>query len=130
MSHRILVVEDNPANQELLHDWLEVEGFEVVTAASLEQAFAAVKGERLDAILLDVQLGSEDGLALVASVREDSALRSLPVIAVTAHAMVTDHARVLRAGCDACISKPIDFRALRAELEQWLNIAGKSQPRL
>lgn len=95
MSHRILVVEDNPANQELLHDWLEVEGFEVVTAASLEQAFAAVKGERLDAILLDVQLGSEDGLALVASIREDSALRSLPVIAVTAHAMVTDHARVL-----------------------------------
>ena len=60
MSYRILVVEDNPANQELLHDWLEVEGFEVVTAASLEQAFAAVKGERLDAILLDVQLGSEE----------------------------------------------------------------------
>jgi DNA-binding response OmpR family regulator len=44
--------------------------------------------------------------------------------------MVTDHARVLRAGCDACISKPIDFRALRAELEQWLNTAGKSQSRL
>ena len=129
MSHRILVVEDNPANQELLCDWLEVEGFQVVSAENLEQAFAVVKGEKLDAVLLDVQLGSEDGLALAAWIRQDPGLRSLPVIAVTAHAMVTDHARVIQAGCDACISKPIDFRALSAELERWLQTAAKPQQR-
>jgi CheY-like chemotaxis protein len=130
MSHRILVVEDNPANQELLCDWLEMEGFEVVSATNLEGAFAAVKSEKPDAVLLDVQLGAEDGLALAAWIRQDTRLRSVPVIAVTAHAMVTDHARVLQAGCDACVSKPIDFRALGAELGRWLHVAAKSESRL
>jgi CheY-like chemotaxis protein len=129
MSHRILVVEDNPANRELLCDWLEMEGFQVASVANLEQAFAVVTCERPDAVLLDVQLGAEDGLALAARIRQDPGLRSLPVIAVTAHAMVTDHARVLQAGCDACISKPIDFRALAAELERWLRITAISQSR-
>lgn len=129
MSHRILVVEDNQPNRELLCDWLESEGFEVLSAANLEQAFAVLQCEPPHAVLLDVQLGSEDGLALAAWIRRQPELREIPIIAVTAHAMVTDHERVLQAGCNACISKPVDFRALAAQIERWLQVAANSQPR-
>jgi CheY-like chemotaxis protein len=120
MTHRILVVEDNLLNRELLCDWLEIEGFTVVAAASLAEAFAAVEEDAPHAILLDVQLGTEDGLSLAEWVRNDSRFRSLPVIAVTAHAMVTDQQRVMQAGCNACVSKPIDFKLLTEHLQTYL----------
>lgn len=128
MSHRILVVEDNALNRELLCDWLETEGFVVLFASDLEEAFAAFKGDLPDAVLLDVQLGSQDGLALATWIRRDPKLRAIPVIAVTAHAMVTDHQRVMQAGCSACVSKPIDFHMLRAEIDRWLVRPSKLQP--
>jgi CheY-like chemotaxis protein len=117
---RILIVEDNPANRELLSDWLESEEFEAAAAENLEQAYAALKNGEPDAILLDVQLGHEDGLELAAWIRNHPRLRNTPVIAVTAHAMVTEQERVLRAGCNACVSKPISFPALREQLDRWL----------
>jgi CheY-like chemotaxis protein len=121
MSHRILVVEDNLLNRELLCDWLEIEGFSTVAAETLHEAFAAFEEEPPHAVLLDVQLGSEDGLALATWVRSDPRFRSLPVIAVTAHAMVTDQQRVMQAGCNACVSKPIDFAMLKNHLNAWLS---------
>jgi CheY-like chemotaxis protein len=120
LSRRILVVEDNAANLELLVDWLESEGYQVQTASTLDEAFTAFNDKPPDTVLLDVQLGTQDGLTLAAWIRRDPKLRAIPVIAVTAHAMLTDHERVMRAGCSACISKPIDFRMLRSELERWL----------
>jgi CheY-like chemotaxis protein len=116
MKHRILVVEDNQPNRELLSDWLDVEGFGVVAAENLEQAFDAFKDQPPHAVLLDVQLGLEDGLTLAKWVRESPRLRNTPVIAVTAHAMLTDQERVMQAGCNACISKPIDFQLLKKHL--------------
>jgi two-component system, sensor histidine kinase and response regulator len=71
-------------------------------------------------VLLDVKLGAQDGLELAAWIRRDPKLQGIPVIAVTAHAMMTDLERVLRAGCNACVSKPVDFRQLRNELDRWL----------
>ena len=68
------------------------------------------------AVLLDVQLGVEDGLSPAKWVREDPRFHHTPVIAVTAHAMVTDQERVMQAGCDACVSNPIDFRLLKRQL--------------
>jgi two-component system, cell cycle response regulator DivK len=121
MKHRILVVEDNQPNRELLCDWLEAEGFEVLAAVDLEHSFAALKSEPPHAVLLDVQLGAEDGLSIAKWIRQDPKLFRTPVIAVTAHAMVADHERVLRAGCNICISKPIDFKLLRKQLEQCLH---------
>jgi CheY-like chemotaxis protein len=120
MKQTVLIVEDNPANQELLSDWLEAEGFAVRTASNLQQAFAALEADIPRAVLLDVQLGREDGLAVATRIRQEPLLRSVPVIAVTAHAMVTDHERVIRAGCSACIPKPIDFKQLRSEMELWM----------
>jgi two-component system cell cycle response regulator DivK len=125
MKQRILVVEDNLANRELLCDWLEAEDFQVVAAENMEQSFAAFKMEPPHAVLLDVQLGSEDGLSLAKWIRREPNLRHIPVIAVTAHAMVTDQERVMQAGCNACISKPIDFKLLARELERWLELSAK-----
>jgi CheY-like chemotaxis protein len=123
MKEAILVVEDNRANRELLSDWLESKGFDVCAAENLEQAFALLSTHSPRAILLDVQLGREDGLTLAAWVRHQPKLRNIPVIAVTAHAMVTDHERVIRAGCNACIPKPIDFSQLGEQLRLWLTVA-------
>jgi CheY-like chemotaxis protein len=125
---RALIVEDNPANRELLNDWLESEGFEVYSAVNLAQAFAALKSDPPDVVLLDVQLGAEDGLAVAAWLRKEPALRAIPVIAVTAHAMIADQERMLRSGCSACISKPIDFRALKAHLDRWLEAMASLRP--
>jgi len=127
MKHRILVVEDNLPNRELLCDWLEAEGFEVLCAENLEQSIAAFKIQPPHAVLLDVQLGREDGLSLAKWIRQDPRLQNLPVIAVTAHAMVTDQERVILAGCDACVSKPIDFKLLAAQLERQLGRAANLQ---
>ena len=123
MRHRILVVEDNQPNRELLTDWLEAAGFEVMAAQNLEQAFVAFKTQKPDAILLDIQLGTEDGLTLAAWVRQEQKSLTIPVIAVTAHARATDKERIIQAGCNACISKPIDFMLLREQLWQWLTVA-------
>ena len=121
MKHRILVVEDNQPNRELLCDWLESEGFDVAYAENLEQSYAAFEINVPHAVLLDVQLGREDGLSLARWIRQRQGLRHIPVIAVTAQAMVTDQQRVIQAGCDACIFKPVDFKSLSQELELWLN---------
>jgi CheY-like chemotaxis protein len=125
MKRRILVVEDNLANRELLCDWLEAEDFQVLAAETLEQAFAAFQVQPPQAVLLDVQLGSEDGLSLAKWIRREPRLRHLAVIAVTAHAILTDQERVMQAGCNACISKPIDFKLLAEELERWLELSAK-----
>jgi len=125
MKQRILVVEDNLANRELLCDWLEAEDFQVLAAENLEQGFAAFTDQLPQAVLLDIQLGSEDGLSLARWIRREPKLRHIPVIAVTAHAMVTDQERVMEAGCNACISKPIDFKTLAEQLERWLELSAK-----
>jgi len=120
MSHRLLVVEDNPVNCELLCDWLDTEGFVVDAASNLQEAFAAIARSKPHAVLLDVQLGAEDGLTLASWIRNEPRYRSLPVIAVTAHAMLTDQHRVMQAGCNACVSKPIDFKVLKSHLQAFL----------
>ena len=120
MKHQILVVEDNALNRELLCDWLEVEGHQVSSVEDLGAAMRSIEEHAPDAVLLDVQLGDQDGLALAAWMRKHPKLSSIPVIAVTAHALVTEQSQFLRAGCNACVSKPINFKVLREELWRWL----------
>jgi two-component system cell cycle response regulator DivK len=124
MRHRILSVEDNPANRELLSDWLETEGYEVLTAAVLPAAFLAVENENPHAVLLDVQLGGDDGLKLAQWMRQDPRFQSIPIVAVTANAMVTEEERLLQAGCNGYVPKPIDFQKLRQHLQRWLPASG------
>ena len=116
MKHCILVVEDNQLNRELLRDWLEVEGYEVWSAAGLKASYEVFAKLLPDAVLLDINLGAENGLDLVAWMRQKPETREIPVIAVTAHAMAAEQERILKSGCIACLSKPIDFQQLREHL--------------
>ena len=129
MKQRILVVEDNQPNRELLCDWLESEGFEAVSAENLAQSYAAFEIVAPHAVLLDVQLGREDGLSLARWIRQRPELRYVPVIAVTAQAMSTDHQRVIEAGCDVCVFKPVNFKSLGEQLERLLNHTARVPPR-
>jgi CheY-like chemotaxis protein len=118
-----LVVEDNPLNRELLRDWLEVEGYEALIAADLNAAFAAVRTQQLDAVLLDVQLGTDDGLLLALWMRKQPGLCLIPIIAVTAQAMVSEQRCILESGCHSVVSKPLDFKILEEQLQRWLRPA-------
>jgi two-component system cell cycle response regulator DivK len=120
LKHQILVVEDNLLNRELLCDWLEVEGFQVWYAADLTSSYQFFSKQIPSAVLLDINLGEEDGLDLLAWMRQKPDLKDVPVIAVTAHALLKEQQRILRAGCNACLSKPIDFPLLRNQLKNCL----------
>ena len=121
MKHRVLVVEDNALNSELLQDWLEIEGYESIIAADLKAAFAALKAGKPSVVLLDIQLGAEDGLSLAAWMRQQPELCRVPVIAVTAQAMVSDREHILESGCDTIVPKPVDFSVLQGQLKRYLN---------
>ena len=127
MKYCILVVEDNQLNRELLRDWLEVEGYEVWSAADLNASYEVFSKRCPDVVLLDINLGKDDGLDLVAWMRQEPELWEIPVIAVTAHALVAEQQGILQAGCRACLSKPIDFQLLREELSRWLQDSKTSQ---
>ena len=120
MKQHILIVEDNPLNSELLRDWLEIEGYAVMIAPNLSAAFAALSSQRPDVVLLDVQLGEEDGLSLAIWIRQEATLREIPVLAVTAQVMTLDRQRILGSGCNSIVSKPIDFKVLQEQLDLWL----------
>jgi CheY-like chemotaxis protein len=120
LKHSVLVVEDNQPNRELLCDWLEVEGYEVWSAADLKTSFGVFPKRLPDVVLLDINLGDENGLDLVAWMRQRPETLLIPVIAVTAHALVAEQEVILRAGCKACLSKPINFKSLRELLSHWL----------
>jgi two-component system cell cycle response regulator DivK len=116
----VLVVEDNQLNRELLRDWLEVEGYEVWITADLKTSYEVFSKRIPDAVLLDINLGKDNGLDLLAWMRQKTETCEIPVIAVTAHALVAEQEGILKAGCSACLSKPIDFRLLREELNRQL----------
>jgi two-component system, cell cycle response regulator DivK len=120
LKQNILVVEDNQLNRELLCDWLEMEGYEVWFATDLNTSYEVLAKRLPNAVLLDINLGAENGLDLVAWMRRKPALGEIPVIAVTAHALVTEQEQILRAGCRACLSKPINFEELREQLNHWM----------
>ncbi len=120
MKHCILIVEDNQLNCELLRDWLEVEGYEVWSAADLKASYEVFSKRLPDVVLLDINLGKDSGLDLLAWMRQKPETREIPVIAVTAHALVAEQEGILQAGCRACLSKPINFEKLREQLYHWL----------
>ena len=121
MKNSILVVEDNQLNRELLCDWLEVEGYEVWSAADLKASCEVFQKRVPDVVLLDINLGAENGLDLIVWMHQQPDCGEIPVIAVTAHALMAEQAQILEAGCRACLSKPIDFQLLRVELNRWLH---------
>ena len=117
MSRKILVVEDNDRNRRLLKVLLKAKGYEVIEAATGQEAMNYLKHQNPDLILMDIQLPNTDGLALTKKIKNDSETGHIPIVAVTAYAMKGDKERILEAGCDAYISKPINTRELPLLIE-------------
>ena len=115
---KILIVEDNTVNRELLRELLEVRGYTVDEACNGQEALHRIAHVKPDVLLLDLSMPVMDGFATLRKIREDSALASLPVLAVTAYAMRGDQEKAMDAGFDGYLSKPISSSALDAELEQ------------
>ena len=117
----ILVVEDNLLNMELITDILEAQAYRVVQARAGAEAIELAKRERPALILMDIQLPGLDGLTVTGVLKDDPETRSVPVVALTAHAMRGDEERVRRAGCDGYISKPIDTRQLPKTIRSFID---------
>lgn len=117
---RILVVEDNPANQLLAETVLELEGFTIDVAGTPVEAVRHLSANVPDLILMDVSLPGQDGLSLTRDLKADPATRGIPVVAMTAHAMVGDRDAALAAGCAGHITKPIDIDKFADEVRAFL----------
>ena len=122
MPRKILVVEDNDMNMQLVEFLLEEGGYDIVKASSGEEALAMTRdGESApDLILMDIHLPGMDGLSVVRAMKGDDRTRRIPILALTAHAMRGDKDRFLEAGCDGYISKPIDVKTFISSIEQYL----------
>lgn len=120
MSARILVVEDNLLNLQLVRDILEYRGHDIEVATTVQEARARLRSARPDLVLLDIQLPGGGGELLLREIRASAALADLPVIAVTSQAMEGDRERLLAAGFDAYLSKPIDTRTFGPTVESFL----------
>jgi len=108
----ILVVDDNEGGLLLASAVLQREGFRVDSAGSAEEVLERLSMRAPDLILMDVQLPGQDGLSLTRQLKADPATASIPIVALTAHAMATDREQAIAAGCIGYISKPIETRTL------------------
>ena len=120
MTTRILIVEDNQTNLALMEYLLRSFGYEVLSARDGEEGVAVALRERPDLILMDIQLPKLTGFESAARIRAAEAMPQVPIIAVTAFAMVGDRERVLAAGFDGYLSKPITPETFVDEVEVFL----------
>ncbi len=119
--HRVLLVEDNLINRELATELLMDMGLEVATAADGQAGVERALSEPFDLVLMDIQMPIMDGLTATSKLREHEGLQSLPIIAMTAHAMSGDRDKSLAAGMNDHLTKPIDPQKLAETLHYWLN---------
>ena len=117
---RVLVAEDNAVNRELIRELLELRGFEVSEACDGQEALQMIEASLPDILLLDLGMPKLDGFGVIKKVRENPQLAGLPVLAVTAYAMRGDREKVLDAGFDGYVSKPINAAALSQAMESLL----------
>lgn len=116
----ILLVEDNEMNRDMLTRRLERKGFNVVHAGDGDEAFSVLGGARPDLILMDIGLPGRDGHEVTREIKADPRFASIPVIALTAHAMVGDREKALDAGCDEYDTKPVDISRLLGKISTLL----------
>ncbi len=117
---KILLVEDNEMNCDMLSRRLERKGFTVVIAVDGEQGVRLARAENPDLILMDMSLPVLDGWEATRRVKADAATRAIPVIALTAHAMASDEQRARQAGCDDFDTKPIELTRLLEKIQKLL----------
>ncbi len=116
----ILYVEDNPDNRNLVRRVLNAEGYAVVEASHAENAIQKLAQEKIDLILMDINMPDMDGYTLTARIRNMENHANIPIVAVTANVMRGDREKSLEAGCDGYIQKPIDIDMLAHQIERFL----------
>ena len=119
-ANAILVVEDNKDNLTLILDLLESMHYPTLVATDGEQAVALAREQQPALVLLDLSLPHMDGWTAAKLIKENSGDQPIPIIALTAHALLGDKEKALAAGCDDYVSKPINFRELATKLAQYL----------
>lgn len=117
---RILLVDDNLINQEVASEFLKDGGLEVTVVGNGQECLKVLENNTFDLLLMDIQMPVMDGLEATRKIRENPALQSLPIIAMTAHAMIGDREKSLAAGMNDHITKPIDSAVLYRTLQKWL----------
>lgn len=121
---RVLIAEDNPVNRELLRELLEVRDCSVSEACNGQEALQMIEESMPDILLLDLGMPVLDGFGTIRRIRENAAFAKLPVLAVTAYAMRGDQEKIIDAGFDGYLSKPIDVAKLMAEIDRLLKSRG------
>jgi CheY-like chemotaxis protein len=117
---KILLVEDNEMNRDMLSRRLIKKGFEVVMAFDGQKGLDMATSESPDIILLDMSLPVMDGWEVARNLKADDSLKAIPVIALTAHAMAGDREKTLEAGCDEYDTKPIEFKRLLGKINDMI----------
>ena len=120
MKKRILVVEDQEDNRQILHDLLTTAGFDIIGAENGEDAVASAQASRPDLILMDIQLPILDGYEATRRIKADPDLKSIPIIVVTSYALSGDEDKARLAGCDDYVAKPFSPRQLLAKIKEYV----------
>ena len=121
---RILLVEDNEMNRDMLSRRLRKREHEVLIAVDGQQGVDLARSERPDIVLMDMSLPVKDGWEATRELKADESVKATPIIALTAHAMSGDREKCLEAGCDDYDTKPIEFKRLLGKIEALLGGAG------
>ena len=119
---KVLVVEDNEMNRDMLSRRLTRRGFQVIFAVDGQQGVDLARSERPDIILMDMSLPVIDGWEATRRVKSDDATRGVPVIGLTAHAMAGDREKAIEAGCDDYDTKPVELERLIGKMERLLGV--------
>ena len=119
---RVLLVEDNEMNRDMLSRRLVRRGFDVLMAVDGEQGVQMAKKELPDLILMDMSLPVLDGWGATRQIKAEASTQSIPLIALTAHAMAGDRDKALQAGCDDYDTKPIELPRLLEKMDRLLNV--------
>ena len=120
MSKRVLVVEDQEDNRQILRDLLASVGYETIEAHNGEEALVAARTQNPDLILMDIQLPILDGYEATRRIKAQSDLRHIPIVVVTSYALSGDDIKAHEAGCDAYITKPYSPRQLLTKIREFL----------
>lgn len=123
----ILIIDDNILNLKLVSFLLTTNGHLIQTSTNAEEALKKLESFKPSLILMDIQLPGMDGLALTKLIKSRPEYKNIPIIALTAYAMKGDKERILEAGCDGYIAKPIDTRSFPDLIKQYLQDANKSR---
>ncbi len=132
MVKMILIVEDEPKNLKLFRDLLQHSGYTTIEATDGEQGVELAKARKPDLILMDIMMPKMDGLEATRILKTDTTTKNIPILALTSYAMKGDKERILEAGCDGYLAKPIDIQEFLGKVAEYLprNEQGRSSGRV